>query len=163
MSCNLPGDQMKRLLPSLILALLLLAGLAKPILAQTATEDAVKALYQRFVTAQNERDLAAVRAVLWDNPNFLWISDGKAFWGAERMIERMSAYQRADTWHVTPDYGRARLVVLDERQAVLFQPLRLTLGPRNGERSIDFLVNVQCIKTPQGWRIAALYTTDENP
>jgi hypothetical protein len=136
---------------------------AFPVRAESETEREVRALYERLVAAQNARDVAAVRSVLWESPRFLWISDGKPFWGPDAMIARMSAFQRAEIWEVTPARERARVVEVSPTSAVLFQPLRLTLGPRTDARSIDFLVNMLAIRTADGWRVAALYTTDENP
>jgi uncharacterized protein (TIGR02246 family) len=144
-------------------AIALVALMFAPARADTDTDQAVRTLYERLVTAQNTRDAAGVRAVLWASPNFLWISDGKPFWGAEQMIERMTAFQRAEVWHVTPDRARARVVEVSPISAVLYQPLTLTLGPRSEPRTIAFLVNVLCIRTEAGWRVAALYTTEENP
>lgn len=40
------------------------------------TEDDIKATFDRFVSAQNAHDIPAVREVLWDSPNFLWITRG---------------------------------------------------------------------------------------
>ena len=147
----------------LAVAAVLMFGLAGKARADTQIEIEVKALYERFVSVQNARDLAGVREVLWDSPNFVWISDGKPFWGREALIERMGAFQKADIWTATPDRARARVVEVSPLSAVLFQPLQLTLGPRGGPRTIAFLVNVLCVRTPEGWRVGALYTTEENP
>jgi uncharacterized protein (TIGR02246 family) len=126
------------------------------------SEQEIRALYARFLTAQNARDLGAVRSTLIESPDFLWISDGKPFWGPDALIERMSAFQKADIWFVTPDGQRARVVHAGPETAYLFQPLTLTLGPRGDARTIAFLVNVLCTKARSGWRIAALFTTEEN-
>ncbi|WP_284180284.1 nuclear transport factor 2 family protein [Rhabdaerophilum sp. SD176] len=129
----------------------------------TASESAVKALYARFVDAQNRRDTAAVRVLLLDSPRFLWVSDGKPFWGPETMIERMSAFQKAEIWEVTPALDRARVIDVAPDAAFLFQPLTLRLGPKGNPNSIDFLVNVLTVRQSGEWRIAALFTTEENP
>lgn len=133
-------------------------ALADPILT-----DSVLALYRRFYLAQNARDLAAVSAVLSDAPTFLWISDGKPYWGRDAMLERMSAFQKAEVWEVTPDFARSKVVALGADSALLHQPLALTLGPKADPRRIAFLVHVLCARSSEGWRIAALFTTDENP
>ncbi len=148
---------------NVLAALVLVAAMVTPARSETEVARAVTSLYERFAAAQNARDAEAVRALLWNSPDFVWISDGKAFWGADRMIQRMSAFQRSDIWEVVPDRARARVVEVSPVSAVLFQPLTLTLGPRADPRTIAFLVNVLCVQTPDGWRIAALYTTDENP
>jgi ketosteroid isomerase-like protein len=138
-------------------------ALCAPATAETPTETAVKALYERFVSAQNERDLDKVRKELWDSPDFLWISDGKPFWGADALIARMSAFQHAEIWFVTPDRSRGRVVEVGPDTVYLYLPLSLTLGPKADPQTIAFLVNVLCVRTPSGWRIAALFTTEENP
>lgn len=151
------------MIKKLAAAALMAFSLSHPARAETQTESEVKALYERFVSAQNQRDLTRVRDALWDSPGFVWISDGKPFWGRDALIARMSAFQKAEIWSVTPDLSRARVVEVGPLSAVLYQPLRLTLGSRGDPRTIAFLVNVLCIKTPEGWRVAALYTTEENP
>lgn len=138
-------------------------GLSGTTGAESLTEIEVKALYERFVSAQNARDLSRVREALWDAPGFVWISDGKPFWGREALIERMSAFQKAEIWSVSPDRSRARVVEVGPMSAVLYQPLRLTLGSKQDPKTIAFLVNALCIRTAEGWRVAALYTTEENP
>ena len=62
---------MKRFISTLIVALLLSAA---NVLAKG--EDDVKASFDRFVTAQNAHDVSAVRDLLLDSPNFLWITRG---------------------------------------------------------------------------------------
>jgi len=79
---------------------------AAPAPAGTASE--VRGLYDQFLAAQNARDLEAVRAVLLPSPEFQWVSDGKSFWGPDALVARMSQFQKAELWHVTPDTARAR-------------------------------------------------------
>lgn len=146
---------MRRLLALLLLCAALLAGPAR-----AAPEHELLATYQRFLAAQNARDLAAVREVLSDDPRFLWVSDGRAYWGREAMLERMGRFQTADVWHVTPHLHRAVPVLLNDSTGFLHLPLTLRIGPAAGPSSIDFLVGVLCVRTAAGWRIAALFTTE---
>lgn len=145
-----------------LLAISVGATLSHGAFAQSTASEC-RALYGRFLAAQNARDLDAVRRTLVDRPDFLWISDGKPFWGPGALIERMQAFQKAEVWRVTPDEARARVVDVSAASAYLFQPLKLTLGPASDPKTIAFLVNVLCVETAGGWRIAALFTTDENP
>src|SRR5205085_11866323 len=39
-------------------------------------EDEVGALFDKFVSAQNAHDLGAVRDILWNSPQFFWITRG---------------------------------------------------------------------------------------
>ena len=51
------------------LVLLAVAGVAR-----AGSEDEVKALFAKFVAAQNAHDLKAVGELLQDSPQFLWIT-----------------------------------------------------------------------------------------
>jgi ketosteroid isomerase-like protein len=144
-----------------LLAMLLLCSVLAAPAAKASAEDEILATYNRFLAAQNARDLAAVREVLSDHPRFLWISDGRAYWGREAMLERMGRFQTADVWHVTPHLAQAVPVLLNATTAFLHLPLTLRIGPAAEPSSIDFLVGVLCVRTEGGWRIAALFTTED--
>jgi uncharacterized protein (TIGR02246 family) len=122
-----------------------------------------QALYKRFAAAQNARDLDAVRATLSASPGFLWVSDGKSFWGRDAMIARMSSFQEAETWRVEPKLDRSAVVEIGPDAAFLHLPLDLVIGAKDRPDRLKFLVSVLCSRTPEGWRIAALFTTAEKP
>ncbi len=124
-------------------------------------EDDIRALYDRFVTAQNNRDLDAVRKVLSGREDFLWVSDGKPVWGREAMIARMASFQEAEVWQVEPEYVSARVVELSADTAYLHIPLVLILGRRESPARLKWLVEVLCQKFDGEWRIAALFTAED--
>jgi hypothetical protein len=147
----------------LMATLVLLGGLlvAPPAAADPAGE--AHALYQHFAAAQNFGDLAAVEALLLDSPRFLWVSDGMSIWGRAATLERMALFQEAEIWHVEPDLDAAVAVPVDDRTAFLHLPLTLAIGSKaKGIDRVKFLVSVLCVEMPQGWRIAALFTTGDN-
>jgi uncharacterized protein (TIGR02246 family) len=148
---------MRTLLVVLVLALAMPAPLA---VAASPGEEA-RALYEKFYTAQNARDLKAVEALFWDSPKFLWVSDGMSVWGRGAVLQRMSSFQTLEVWSVVPDLAKAVAVELDPRAAYLHLPLALTLGKTGAPETFHFLVTVLCIETDSGWRIAALLTTTE--
>jgi ketosteroid isomerase-like protein len=157
----------RRTLGTVVVALV--AGAVVPILpamgglpprGDNVTED-VLALYRNFANAQNRRDLDATRERLWDGPAFLWISDGKPFWGREAMLRRMAQFQTAAVWKVDPEYGSARVVEVGPEAAYLHIPLVLVLGSEEKPVRLRWLVEVLCRKTDAGWRIAALFTTED--
>ncbi|MGL5115951.1 MAG: nuclear transport factor 2 family protein [Beijerinckiaceae bacterium] len=125
--------------------------------------DEILATYDRFVMAQNARDLARVREVLLDDPRFLWVSDGKSVWGRDALVARMSAFQKLEVWRVEPLLARAEVVEVSSDVAYLHMPLDLFLGTKEAPSTTRFLVSILCRRTPQGWRIAALFTTLDNP
>ena len=127
--------------------------------ALAGPKEELSMLYQRFVAAQNNRDLGAVREALWDAPEFLWVSDGMSVWGRDALVKRMSGFQKAEVWRAEPDLARSTAVVLSDQTAYLHLPLVLTIGPGAKPDRLSFLASVLGIETPLGWRIAALFTT----
>jgi hypothetical protein len=120
-------------------------------------------LYERFLSAQNSRDIARVRPLLLDAPRFLWVSDGKSFWGREAMLARMASSQEAEVWEVDPDLEKAIAVEIGREAGYLHLPLLLTIGAKTNPDRLRFLVSMVGVRTPEGWRIAALFTTTEKP
>jgi hypothetical protein len=140
-------------------AALLAAVATSPALADAGGE--VRAVYERFLEAQNARDLGRVRQVLLDSPRFLWVSDGMSVWGPDALVARMSLFQKAEVWRVDPDRAKAVAVEVDNGAAYLHLPLVLTIGPAAHPDRLRFLVSVLGVETAQGWRIAALFTTNQ--
>jgi uncharacterized protein (TIGR02246 family) len=142
----------------------LLALVAALFLAFPATADQkadIRALYDAFVSAQNRHDIDAVRPLLSDSPDFLWISDGRPVWGREAMLERMADFQSAEIWRVEPEYDASRVILLDEDSAVFHLPLVLVIGSEAAPSRLPWLVEVICQKEAGGWRITGLYTAQD--
>ena len=146
----------------LIATLALLVSLPGFDPARAGTGEELRALYARFYTAQNARDVARVRETLLDSERFLWVSNGQSFHGRETMLARMAEFQEAEIWEVTPELDRAEIVQLGADAAYLHLPLALAFGARQpAPARYRFLVTVLCVRTEAGWRIAALLTTRE--
>jgi uncharacterized protein (TIGR02246 family) len=141
------------------LTLALGIALASPALADPRQE--VRDLYTAFVSAQNQHDIDAVRPLLSDRPEFLWISDGRPVWGREAMLTRMADFQKAEVWRVEPEYAASQVILLDEDTAVFHLPLLLVLGTKADPARLKWLVEVICQKEATGWRIAGLYTAQD--
>ena len=134
-----------------------------PAVAVAAVKDEVLALYNRFLTAQNARNLAEVGAQFIDGPEFLWVSDGKSIWGRAATLERMSSFQGAEVWRVEPALAGARVVEVNEGSAYLHLTLVLVIGAAAKPDRVTFLVSMLGVRTAKGWKIAALFTTTANP
>lgn len=131
--------------------------------AQATDSQDILAAYQRFVSAQNDRDLTRVKAEFLDTPDFLWVSDGKSIWTREAVLERMSRFQQLEVWHANPLLGEARIVSLGPDVAYLHMPLDLTLGTKASPSITRFLVSIVFKRIASGWKIAALFTTLDTP
>jgi hypothetical protein len=124
--------------------------------AASAPEDDVKALFDRFVTAQNAHDANAVRELLLDSPNFLWISRGTTIWGRDAAINRFETFYQG-TWHLAPDNSTVRIFMLSETAAQLYASIMFTTGaPGQPAQAMPILMNQTYVKTPSGWRVASL-------
>jgi len=140
---------------------LLIAGFFSIDVAKASVESDVLALYSKFVSAQNNRDLPAVKEFLSGRPDFLWISDGKPFWGRDTMIERMASFQKAEVWKVEPEYASAKVVEAGPDTAYLHMPLVLVIGSKERHDRLKWLVEALCERTKDGWRILGLFTAED--
>ena len=135
-----------------IMLLLTLAATAGVV--DAAPEDEIRAVFARFVTAQNAHDLTALGELLWDSPSFLWITRGSAIWGRQPALKRFEALYQG-TWRLEPATADLRVTLLDERVAQLYVPILFTIGaPGQPAQQMRFLINQVLVKTSQGWRVA---------
>lgn len=147
----------------MLIAMALTAALALAPPARAAPADEIRTTYERFVAAQNARDLAGVRALLLDSPDLLWVSDGRSVWGMDALLARMAGFQRAEIWRARPDLAQARIVAFANGTAYLHMPLALEIGSlAQGVQEYRFLVSILFVHAEAGWRIAALFTTTRN-
>ena len=124
--------------------------------ALAAPDDEVRATFDRFVAAQNAHDPAAVRALLADSPNFLWITRGNVVWGRDAAIKRFEA-NYAGTWKLAPKLSELKVMVLNESAAQLFVPILFTTGPA-GQPAQDSwsFINQTLVKTADGWKVMSI-------
>ena len=122
--------------------------------ASAASEDDVRAVFDQFVKAQNAHDIVAVRELLLDSPNFLWVTRGAPVWGRELSLKRFeSLYQ--GTWKLSPDMPNLKTVLVNETTAQLHVPITFNIGaPGQPASDASFLMNQTLVKTSAGWRIA---------
>ena len=141
---------MKTIFSMLILAMALSIGNAF-----AGTDNDVKAAFDRFVAAQNAHDISAVGDLLWDSPNFLWVTRGTPIWGRDAALKRFETLYQG-TWKLSPDTSNFKVITLTDTSAQLFVPIMFNIGPV-GQRAPDapFLMNQTLVKTGAGWRIAS--------
>jgi uncharacterized protein (TIGR02246 family) len=145
-----------------ILAAILSLGLSAGA-AFAGTADEIRATYLRFAEAQNAHDPARIGTFFTDSPDFLWVSDGKSFWGREAVLARMGNFQKSAVWRVEPDLAASTVVELDATTALLHMPLTLMIGSTEAPDRLRFLVSILFVHQAADWQIAALLTTTEKP
>jgi uncharacterized protein (TIGR02246 family) len=125
-----------------------------PLLA--APEDEVKAVFERFVVAQNAHDLKAVGELLLDAPHFLRITRGTPIWGREAALKRFEALYQG-TWRLEPDTAALRVMMVGDNAAHVYVPIVFSIGaPGQDAQTTRFLMNQILVKTSGGWRVASI-------
>src|SRR5205814_9347721 len=112
--------------------------------------------FDRFGAAQNAHDVSALRDVLLDSPNFLWVIRGVPIWGRDAALKRYETLYQG-TWKLSPDTANLKVVLVTDTTAQLFVPIMFNIGPP-GQPAPDapFLMNQTLVKTAAGWRIASI-------
>ena len=126
-------------------------------LASAATmEDEVRAVFDKYIAVQNAHDLKAMRNLLIDSPDFLWITRGKPIWGREAALKSLEERYKG-TWHIEPDRKEFRVISVSRRVAQVYAPTQLTVGEPGVEPAkIRLYINLVMVKKPEGWRIASI-------
>jgi ketosteroid isomerase-like protein len=147
------GENVMRISLTILALLLVLAGCAT---VNAAQGDEIRAVVERFVAAQNAHDLAGVSAVLWDSPDFLWITRGTAIWGREPALKRFEALYQG-TWRLEPVMADLKIVSLGEGAAQIYMPIVFTIGaPGQPAQQTRFLMNQVLVKTAHGWKVSSI-------
>lgn len=119
-----------------------------------APEDDVRLIFDQFVKAQNAHDVIAVRELLLDSPNFLWVTRGAPVWGRDAALKRFETLYQG-TWKLSPDMANLKAVLVSDTTAQLHVPITFNIGaPGQPAPDAPFLMNQTLVKTAAGWRIA---------
>ena len=119
------------------LVLLTVAGTS----ARAGSEDKVKALFAKFVVAQNAHDLKAVGELLQDSPLFLWITRGVPIWGRDAALKRFEGLYQG-TWSLDPKMDELKVIELQPGVAQVYVPITFILSPAGqAAQPARFLMN----------------------
>lgn len=124
--------------------------------AFAGVDEDVRATFDRFVAAQNAHDIATVRDLLLDSPNFLWVTRGAPIWGRDAALKRFETMYQG-TWKLSPDTSNLKVISRSDTSAELFVPIIFNIGP-TGQPTPDvpFLMIQTLVKTAAGWRISSI-------
>jgi ketosteroid isomerase-like protein len=119
-------------------------------------EDEVRATFDRFVVAQNAHDIQAVRSLLLDSQDFLWITRGTPVWGQEAALKRFVALYEG-TWRLEPDPSSLKVTMVGDGVAQVYVPIMFTIGATGQPpQQTRFLMNQVLVKTQGGWRVSSI-------
>jgi hypothetical protein len=127
-----------------------------------ATLGKINAVYRTLIDAENRHDLAAVRTLVWESPNTLFVAktataaegNWAGFWGTDVVMQKFS-----DLYHgvfvMAPDYARVKTVGLTSETAETYAPLNISVAYA-GQTPVPkpFLMIVTWVRTPGGWKMA---------
>lgn len=133
----------------LALSLMLAAGNA---FAQAQEE--VKLLFDRYIQAENEHNLATVGQALHDSKDMLWVMPGGTpVWGRDAvMLELTKKYQAG--WKLEPEMPAMKVTSYGDSVVRLVVPIRYTMGASGTPER--YLVQQTYVRTPIGWRISSV-------
>jgi len=126
-------------------------------LARAATmEEEVRAVFDKWIAAQNAHDLKGIRNLLSDSPDMLWISRGKPIWGRDAALKTLEERYKG-TWKIDVDKKELRVISVSRRVAQVYAPTQLTAGEPGTEPSRNRLyINLVMVKKPEGWQIVSI-------
>jgi uncharacterized protein (TIGR02246 family) len=133
------------------LVLLTVAGTAR-----AGSEDEVRALFTKFVAAQNAHDLKAVGELLQDSPQFLWITRGVPIWGRDTALKRFEVLYQG-TWSLDPKIDELKVIELQPGVVQLYVPITFMISPAGQvAQPTRFLMNQVVVKTADGWKVSSI-------
>ena len=113
----------------------------------------IKATFSKFVAAQNAHNLKAVRELLSDSPNFLWIARGNVVRGRDAALKRYAGLFEG-TWRLDPDWSTLEIIMLDVSTAEVFVRMVITNSALDQPTpSGPTQMNQILVKTSGGWRV----------
>jgi len=125
--------------------------------ARAATDDEVRAMFDRFVQVQNAHDAKALEMLLADSPQFLWITGGTPIWGREAALQRWAKLYEG-TWHLDPDAASLRVTPLSDGAAQLHAVVRFTVGAPNQPPQVNrIFLNQVLVKSGGNWRVMSIF------
>ncbi len=143
--------------------------LAAPAAVNTAgpvdatTLDELRGLYRQLIDAEDRRDLAAVRAMVWQSPSALFVAktataaegNWAGFWGTDVVVTHIGDLFKAGSFRIEPDYTKEKTVGLTRDVAETYVPVMISVAYA-GQTPVPkpFLMILDWIRTPEGWRMA---------
>jgi ketosteroid isomerase-like protein len=138
-----------------LLLVLLATSLLEPACASTPQDNA-RALFERFVAAQNAHDVGAVNSMIWNSSDFLWVSRGQEIRGADEAMKVYRSYYEG-TWHLEPDMTRFSATVITDDVVQVLVPVVFSRGALDSTpQQATFLISQTLVRQADGWHVATI-------
>jgi hypothetical protein len=137
------------------LAALLACSLSVSARAGTPLEEA-RFAFERFIAAQNAHDGVTVESLLWDSPDFLWVSRGIQVRGRQTAMALYRSYY-SGTWQVDADMNQFSAVALAPGVVQILVPITFTRGaPGQTAQKARYLISQSLVQDASGWHITSI-------
>ena len=121
-----------------------------------ADEIEARAIFTKFVAAQNAHNADDVKALLWTSPNMLWFSRGVETRGRDAVVARFKEYYQG-TWHLEPDMAQFRAAAISSDVMQILVPIVFTRGlPGKPPQENTFLISQTLVRDASGWYVASI-------
>jgi hypothetical protein len=142
---------------NIVLSVLVATALVSSGSASAGQNEAdARALFTRFVAAQNAHDANEVKSMLWDSPEMLFFSRGVETRGAAAVADRFRRYYQG-TWHLEPDMAKFQTAIITADVVQILVPIVFTRGLQGAEAQSDaFLISQTFVRGDHGWRVASI-------
>jgi hypothetical protein len=156
----------KKMLVSLargiVLAVASVAAHAATVHQFTKTDDQqVRDIFLSQARAATAHDIVAFEDVLADaqadQPDpVVFVARAYQFWGKRALVDHFRETFKG-VWKFEPDADKIKVVPLGPDTAQIYAPTQVTFGASEASaKTAGFLVYEVAIRTPKGWRIAAI-------
>ena len=121
----------------------------------------VKAVFLKQAAAATAHDIAAFEQVFAPTPAgqpdpVTFVARAYQFWGKTALIEHFTETFKG-VWRFEPDAERVKVIPLTPDTAEIYAPTQVTSGSSSETaKTAPFLVYEVAVRTPEGWRIAAI-------
>jgi hypothetical protein len=142
--------------------LVIAAGASRAAPLDPTVLNEITARYRTLIEAENRHDLAAVRQMVWQSPDTLFVAKTEkptegnwaGFWGSDVVMQHFADLYAA-TFVMSPHYDRVKTVGLTADVAETYAPLDISVSYA-GQTSTPkpFLMIVTWIHTSEGWKMA---------
>jgi hypothetical protein len=137
---------------------------APPDMWLSANDEAgLRALYERLIDAENRHDIAAVKPMVWNSPDTLFVAktatpeegNWAGFWSTNVVLQHLNELYKAGPFRIDPDYSKEKVVALSRDVAETYVPVNITVAYA-GQTPVPkpFLMILEWVRTPDGWRMA---------
>jgi hypothetical protein len=121
-----------------------------------ANETEARALFTKFVAAQNAHSADDVKAMLWNSPSMLLFARGVETRGPGAVAARFKEYYEG-TWHLEPDMSQFRVAAISSDVMQILVPIVFTRGlPGKPPQDNTFLISQTFVRDANDWYVASI-------